>query len=392
MIRHLLKLVWNRKRTNGLLILEIFFSFLVVFVVLSIGITHWERYRRPLGFDYRDVWTVYLDTINGYEWVQTQGEALEHVRRELAAMDEVVAATRASSVPYDGNTSTTSGDLDGRGYRVEYVEASIEFAEVFQLNMIQGRWFDRTDLDLEGWKPIVLDRHAAVAAFGDEDPLGQVLEPLSEESEYRVIGVVDAFRKQGELGEQRNFAFFLHRPDDSRRSFAILLRPGAGAEFEERMIRHLQAIAPEWTVQVQPLAETRVSDLKLRVAPLIALGVIAGFLLIMVALGLIGVLWQNVTQRTREIGLRRAAGAHPSDIHKQIVTELLLMTTLGLAAGLITVVQFPVLGVAGLGSARIFAIGVASSVLLIYGLATLCALYPSWMATRIQPAEALHHE
>jgi len=392
MIRHLLKLVWNRKRTNGLLILEIFLSFLVVFVVLAIGVTHWERYRRPLGFDYREVWTVYLDTTNGYEWVQTQGEALEHVRRELAAMDEVVAATRASSVPYDGNTSITSGDLDGRAYRVEYVEASIEYAEVFQLTLIQGRWFDRTDLDLEGWKPIVLDRLAAVAAFGDEDPLGRVLEPLSEENEYRVVGVVDAFRKQGELAEPRHFAFFLHRPEDSRRSFAILVRPGAGAEFEERMIRHLQAIAPEWTVQVQPLAETRASDLRLRVAPLIALGVIAGFLLIMVALGLIGVLWQNVTQRTREIGLRRAAGAHPSDIHKQIVTELLLMTTLGLAAGLITVVQFPVLGVAGLGSGKVFAIGVALSVLLIYGLATLCALYPSWMATRIQPAEALHYE
>ena len=38
-------------------------------------------------------------------------------------------------------------------------------------------------------------------------------------------------------------------------------------------------------------------------------GLVAGFLMVMVGLGLIGVLWQNVTQRTREIGLRRATGA-----------------------------------------------------------------------------------
>ena len=43
--------------------------------------------------------------------------------------------------------------------------------------------------------------------------------------------------------------------------------------------------------------------------PLIAVGLVAGFLMLMVALGLLGVLWQNVTQRTREMGLRRAKGA-----------------------------------------------------------------------------------
>ena len=49
MTRHLLKLVWNRKRTNGLMILEIFFSFLVVFVVATLGIYFCDNYRQPLG-------------------------------------------------------------------------------------------------------------------------------------------------------------------------------------------------------------------------------------------------------------------------------------------------------------------------------------------------------
>ena len=58
MIRHLLKLVWNRKRSNALIILEICASFLVVFVVATLGLFFLDNYRRPLGFEWKNVWNV----------------------------------------------------------------------------------------------------------------------------------------------------------------------------------------------------------------------------------------------------------------------------------------------------------------------------------------------
>ncbi len=58
MIRHLLKLVWNRKRSNALMILEICASFLVVFVVATLGLFFLDNYRRPLGFEWKNVWNV----------------------------------------------------------------------------------------------------------------------------------------------------------------------------------------------------------------------------------------------------------------------------------------------------------------------------------------------
>ena len=58
MIRHLFKLVWNRKRTNALIILEIFFAFLVLFIVGTLGIFLWDNIHQPLGFSSKDVWTV----------------------------------------------------------------------------------------------------------------------------------------------------------------------------------------------------------------------------------------------------------------------------------------------------------------------------------------------
>jgi len=58
MLTHLLKLVWNRKRSNILLMLEIFAAFLVVFGVLSGFLQTFQYWTRPSSYDYRDVWSV----------------------------------------------------------------------------------------------------------------------------------------------------------------------------------------------------------------------------------------------------------------------------------------------------------------------------------------------
>ena len=61
MIRHLLKLVWKRKRANALLIVEIFASFVVVFAVVTLAASMLMRWRKPLGFDYHDVWRARIE-------------------------------------------------------------------------------------------------------------------------------------------------------------------------------------------------------------------------------------------------------------------------------------------------------------------------------------------
>jgi putative ABC transport system permease protein len=72
--------------------------------------------------------------------------------------------------------------------------------------------------------------------------------------------------------------------------------------------------------------------------------------------------------------------------------ELLLIASIGLAIGAITVVQFPLLELWDFMTYDVFAIGLAISLATIYGLTLICGFYPSWMATRVEPAEALHYE
>ena len=395
MMRHLFKLVWNRKRINALVILEIVLSFLVVFVVSSVAVSYARNYSRPLGFEIDHVWQVQLDTENDWSWQREQIPTLQRLLHEVELLDPVEAISNSSDLPYDGSTTIYRRELDGRDVTSQQSTVSEGFNDVFRLDLVHGRWFEEADL-AQDWTAVVINQDLARDAFGDEDPLGRSLSVSSEATGIRVVGVVRDFRKVGELSAPENFTLELYRVDSEAAppltSFAVRLHSSTTAAFEEQLVRHIESHAPGWTVQVKPMEQLRRDKLNAELIPLITSGVVAAFLMLMVALGLIGVLWQNVTQRTREIGLRRAAGADQGQIHRQILMEVLLMTTIGVLLGIAIVAQLPLLQLWGFGDFGVFGPGLLVSLALIYLLAALSGLYPSWMATRIRPAEALHYE
>src|SRR5882724_8630974 len=64
MLKHLFKLIWNKKKQNFLLITEILVSFLVIFAVFTLLVYFYQNYKKPMGFEYKDVWAVnYSNTL-----------------------------------------------------------------------------------------------------------------------------------------------------------------------------------------------------------------------------------------------------------------------------------------------------------------------------------------
>ena len=168
----------------------------------------------------------------------------------------------------------------------------------------------------------------------------------------RVIGVVSDFRQHGEFSTLDNYAF---RRNNSRtrhrkwgcRTGVIKVKPGTTVVFEEQLTRQLQAMARDWSFDIKPRRRHARGHLAAVSGPCTGAGTIACFLLLMVALGLTGVVWQNVTQRVREIGLRRAKGARIEDIHRQILGELAVMTSFALIVAVALVAQTAAAAAAG---------------------------------------------
>jgi putative ABC transport system permease protein len=211
----------------------------------------------------------------------------------------------------------------------------------------------------------------------------------------KVVGLIEDFRKNGELMTPVNFTILRGIPGSNERMRSILLKlaPGTPRSFEAQLTAQLKAIDPNLSYEIAPLAVQRDSAMSTRMIPLVVLSIIAAFLLVMVGFGLFGVLWQNTTRRIPEIGLRRAVGASAAQIYRQIIAEQLLLSSTAMALGLLLLVQLPLTGALGESlSWSIFVSAAALSMAVIYLLSLLCSVYPGWRASRLSPTEALHYE
>jgi putative ABC transport system permease protein len=402
-IRHLLKLVWRRKRANALLIVEIFFSFLVFFAVVTFGTSAILRYNKPLNFNWHDVLVlnVAIPSDRDLPGEQRHGDSasdlasVDRLMREIAAMPEVIAVGGSHTPPYSLSTMAGSWNIAGKHVHMTFDDVTDGYPKAMNISILRGRWFKPED-DAAGFQPVVVDADLAKALFGDEDPIGKKFDPEGG-NDMRVVGITAPFRKDGEFSSENiNMVFrriSLVQPKASApRDIIIRVRPGTPATFEEAIGRRTHEVFPSYEQRVRRMESMRTFAMRLYLIPVAAGSVIAAFLIGMVALGLSGVLWQNVTRRTREIGLRRALGATGNEVNRQILLEVALLATLALIIGVIIVAQLPLLGIFQLVSPASFTIGLAGALATIYGLTLLCGLYPSWLAGRVQPAQALHYE
>lgn len=442
MTRHLLKLVWNRKRTTGLVMLEIAAAFIVLALVAGFAVYALDNWRRPIGFEWAQVWDIEVNrrsaeaddgrivsqeiepdaAPSGAETAaatpaveappdprarrgeSSDRETLRQMILALRELPEIEATATAGVAPFEMGGMVESRTRDGQRLEFGANEVSDTYADLLGLKVTRGRWFGPDDTG-QSYDAVVITEEFRRDWFGDADPVGKPLIELDAGDLQRgarltrVVGVVEAYREDGEFDGTRNFA--LYRSDLSApsqrsgrlpRHILIRVRPGTPAAFEETLVKRLQAAAPSWSFEVRQAAAMRESQLRFTLVPLAAVGVVAGSLLLMVALGLLGVMWQAVTQRTREIGLRRAKGATRVRIRRQVLGEIVVMTTLGIVPAIFLLAQVPLLSPFYWVSPHVYAVALALSLVAIYVLALFCGWYPARLATAVDPAEALRYE
>jgi putative ABC transport system permease protein len=157
--------------------------------------------------------------------------------------------------------------------------------------------------------------------------------------------------------------------------------------------RHVQK---DWLVTV-PLDILNAAEATQRRSTIL-LAFIAGISLFVGGIGIMNIMLATVTERTREIGVRRALGAKRRDITLQFLIEAIVQTTagglFGVILGVLIVYLAPIaaqlFGIhlpSKLNESSFFlSLGVATAVGIVFG------LYPAWKASRLDPIEALRHE
>ncbi|GGB83014.1 ABC transporter permease [Dyadobacter sediminis] len=387
MLRHLFKLIWNKKGAHSLLIIEIWASFMVLFGVLSLIAYNLNNYLEPIGFEYKDVWVLDLstnqDTVN-------LPEKSQRIMQRIISYPEVLSATRTSgNTPFSANQMSNSSSYNKVSVSHDFYVTDEDFSKTLDLPLRKGRWYEESDISAK-FIPIVINKKMEDKLFANENPLGKLIKE-NDTLSYKIVGVVDKYKAKGEFMADNPALFKMIKKEDWDRNVLIKVKPGTDANFEARLVKDIAAMTDQWGIEVSYLTESRKNRQNLTVIPVVIFLVICGFLLTNVALGLFGILNLNIAKRKNEIGLRRAMGATEGNVTKQFLGEIWVLATFSLIIGLVFAIQFPLMHVFDLNS-EIYITAILVSIAVIYIIVTLCAWLPSRQASLIHPALALHED
>jgi putative ABC transport system permease protein len=393
MLKHLFKLIWNKRNQNFLLLSEILVSFLVIFAVFSLLTFYFQNYRKPLGLNYTRVWSVNFD--NGRLTKNSDSLAIyyENFEKALKVMPQIEQVSFSSSnIPFSNNNMGTGIKKNGKAFNVNNYQVSVGYKDVLRMKLIEGRWFSPEDKVYKD-KPVVINQTLKAAVFGTQRAEGQTFGEQEGKSKMKVIGVVEDVKVEGDFWPSGNAMYSILDTGYYKYTGQVLLkvRPTADANFESKLYKFLTNSFKNSAAEITYLEDIRASKNETTVIPMIIFIIISGFLIINVALGLFGVLWYNINKRKGEIGLRRAIGATGASVSWQLVTESLILATLSIIVGCFIAVQFPLLNVFDV-PASVYLFAILFSIMFIYLLVITCSLYPGKQAAGILPATALHEE
>ncbi len=388
MIKHIFKLIWNKRGSNALILIEIFLAFLVLFAVLSYVIYNLRMLSQPLGFETKDKWIVHLDNLYERDSLEVL-EMKNQLYTELLNLDNVESVSYSQSItPYSGSQSSAGDDHMGFDINAYLAFADSDYAEAFDMELLKGRWFEEEDLNAT-YPGIVVNKKFMDEYFPDKEMIDSI---INFRGEHRLVGIIEAYRYFGEFSEDKPQVFYqVPRHSKGARNIILGMSKDTPSAYEETVFNLVSDITKSTTFIIENIDKLRERDSRSTWIPLIALLSICGFLCINVALGLFGVLWYNINKRKGEIGLRRAVGAHSSDISKQFILEILILTLIAICLGVFFAIQVPLLNIGPLEPINMYW-AILLSIVILLVLVIICALNPSWQASRLHPAIALHED
>lgn len=332
----------------------------------------------------------------------------EEVKAEILEIDHVEGVSlytsrEGYSAVYHQNTGLSGGQIYG-----------IDKDYLANCNYIirAGRNFDESDYK-QYRKVAILDESSAETLFSGEDPIGKTIEIKQEP--YVVVGVVEKSSKfEPVINSMEDYYMYAEQstgavyvPDatwpilygyDEPQKMVLKLdstdnMTAAGKAAADRLNQDLFVTDDTMKYKANDLQEQAKEIQELSQSTNTMLIWIAGISLIVGGIGVMNIMLVSVTERTQEIGLKKAIGARKAKILGQFLTEAAVLTSMGGLLGVIVgIILAEVISkltgtlVAISGPAAVLAVVFSMVIGIIFG------LLPSYKAANLNPIDALRHE
>jgi putative ABC transport system permease protein len=319
----------------------------------------------------------------------------------LAAVPGVDAASLAGTLPASSG-SRTRLEVDGRiddgslPPLVDVTAADADYFGLFALRLREGRWFDPRDhADAE---PVaVIGRSLAERSWPGDSALGRRIRLGSGDDRawLRVVGVVEDVLLDAGRSADPLPAVFRPLEQAPPRFLSLAVRSRLGLEQLADPVRQAvlgvdRELPVYWLMSHRDWLQAARFDTHLLG---VLFGLFGAFALLLATAGIHAVLVMAVTQRTREIGLRRALGAGDRDLLRMLAGQTLRQVLIGLAVGMLAALAFARL-LAGVlyGVEPWDPLALIGAIVVLAGTAVVASTLPARRALRVQPMQALRHD
>lgn len=326
--------------------------------------------------------------------------------RPVLDESDAEAISRARGIAYAGMWVQLFQRLEYQNVRTQVMTvfgADDHYMDIQGGTLLRGRFFNRAELN--GGEVAVLETETVDRLFGREDPMGKLVR-IGEVS-VRVIGIYqrpdNLFEPPGQQiaaiipfeTARRNYRY-----DNTNNLFiAAIPEPGVSVpdaqDVTTAALRNVRRLRPGMPNTFDLVTQDQILDIVSKFTNyfFVAMISLSSVALLVGGIGVMAIMMVSVTDRTREIGVRKAVGATRGEILWQFLVEAATLTLIGGLLGVLTgIVSGQILELVFDWQSEVPVWSAVVATLVSVGIGLVFGLYPANRAARMDPVEALRHE
>lgn len=337
--------------------------------------------------------------IGGYQVMAQRGSSKTLLITDAEAIKKQVSGIKKMAMELSGRYQITA---KGTNSNTSVIGTTAEYAEVRNIQIANGSFISDQQEKTKA-KVAVLGPTTAEDLFGEDSPVGKTIRING--MQFLVTGVTVEKGSSGMTNSDeavyipfstaRQFLFggeYVTSIDIEAESSEVM---GQIQEDITSLLYDLHNLKSDDTADFSIMNQNDIVETASSITGTftILLGAVAGISLVVGGIGIMNMMLTTVTERTREIGLRKAIGAKRKDINRQFITEAIILTTIGGIIGIIIgwgmsffVNYFGVLTTKVSAQSIVLAFSVSAAIGIAFG------YYPARRAASLNPIEALRYE